>query len=219
MTLNKKLRLFVLQVMIVLGLVACGGEKYFPDKQKAYRYSSEISALYLPSDLHDNSIDDDIAIDASLEVPEQEQAFVQEPQRLVSQIGERRGKVELVSYQGGATRLMILEPYTRSWFIVGKALSRLRLEVTNRNKIDGAYSVRYDPRQEEIEDGSLLNEFEYFFGEDLHQDELYHIRLAENGPASTEIIVLDEQNMPLSKDAGLSLMMMLFDVIKTDIAQ
>ena len=208
-----------LVLILLLNLTACSTVKsYFPDKQKDYRYSAEISALNLPSDLSENAIEEGATIDQSAlapgEAPQQEQA-----QRLKSQIGERRGRVELVSYQGGATRLIILEPFSRSWFIVGKALSRLSMEVTSRNQIDGAYSVRYDPQEKEIEDGSLVNEFEYFFGDDLHQDEEYHIRLAEIGPNDTEVIVLDTDNVPLSKGPGLNLMMVLFDVIKTDIAK
>jgi outer membrane protein assembly factor BamC len=209
-----------LTLLLVIYLTACSNVKsYFPDKQKDYRYSAEISALNLPADLSDNSIEEEVSIDPNALAREQDTSGQREAQRLKSRIGERRGRVELVSYQGGATRLVILEPFSRSWFIVGKALSRSKMEVISRNQVDGAYALRYDPRQKEIEDGSLINEIEYFFGEDLHQDEEFNIRLAENGLNNTEVIVLDKDNVPLSKGVGLSLMMLLFDYIKTDISQ
>lgn len=206
----------IVAVLILLAnLAACSSIKhYFPDKQKDYRYTAEISALNLPADLGDNAIEHEQQLAEPAEKGEPTG-----PERLQSRIGERRGRVELVGYGGGAARLLISEPFMRSWFIVGKALSRSALEVTQRNKEEGAYSVRFDPAAKQIKDGSLWNEFEFFFGEELHQDEEYQIRLAENGEHNTEVIVMDTAGKPLSKGPGLSLLMLLFTAIKTDIAQ
>ena len=213
----KLLVLPLLALLTVLNLSACSRvSKYFPDKQKDYRYSAEIAVLHLPRDLNENAIEEPVSFVGSGLTPEEQQ---QAKENLKSQIGEQRGRVELVGFAGGATRLLIHEPFSRSWYVVGKALSRSALEVTNRNQLDAAYIVQYDPNEKTIEDGSLMNEFDYFFGEDLHQDEEYQIRLADNGANHTEVIITDKDSVPLSDGAGLSLMVLLFDAIKNDIAK
>ena len=211
---NKFLTVCLLGTAILLNISACSNVKsYFPDKQKDYRYSAEISALNLPSDLGDNAIDDTVSVEEKSAAAGQEG----DPERLQSGIGGRNGRVELVSFAGGATRLLIQEPFSKSWYILGKALSRSAMEVTERNQEEGAYIVQYDPKDREVEDGSIWNDVMFFFGDDLHQDQEFHLRLAENGINSTEVIVLDEKDVPLSKGAGLTLLIVLFDAIKTDI--
>lgn len=211
---DKFLTVCLLGTAILLNISACSDVKnYFPDKQKDYRYSAEISALNLPSDLGDNAIDDTVSVEEKSAAAEQEG----DPERLQSGIGGRKGRVELVSFAGGATRLLIQEPFSRSWYILGKALSRSAMEVTERNQEEGAYIVQYDPSDREVEDGSIWNDVMFFFGDDLHKDQEFHIRLAENGINSTEVMVLDEKDVPLSKGAGLTLLIVLFDAIKTDI--
>ncbi len=208
--------------LVFSGLISCSSIKpYFPDKQKDYRYSQEISPLRLPEDLTERKavVPEEPTIVSENPEP---QDFSQEPEQdkkyRQSQIGGKRGRVELVGFDGGALRLIIYEPLKRTWYIVGKALSRQAVEVTERNQAAGSYTIQFDPDKKEIEDGSLWNEFEFFFGEDKHQDQKFHIILAEDGPR-TEVVVTDEQGNPQSEGSGLGVLFMLFETIKKDLTQ
>jgi len=204
------------------GVISCSSIKpYFPDKQKDYQYSQEISPLRLPADLTEQKVTiPEKTVDLS-ETPEPKDFSVeaeQENKNRQSQIGGKRGRVELVGFDGGAIRLIVYEPLKRTWYIVGKALSREAVEVTERNQAAGSYTIQFDPDKKQIEDGSLWNEFEFFFGEDKHQDQKFHIILAEDGPR-TEVVVTDEQGNPQSEGTGLGVLFMLFETIKKDLTQ
>ena len=208
--------------VVLSGVISCSSVKpYFPDKQKDYRYSQEISPLRLPEDLTERKAVVPVEPTIVSENPEP-QDFSQEPKQdkkyRQSQLGGKRGRVELVGFDGGALRLIIYEPLKRTWYIVGKALSRQAVEVTERNQAAGSYTIQFDPDKKEIEDGSLWNEFEFFFGEDKHQDQKFHIILAEDGPR-TEVVVTDEQGNPQSEGSGLGVLFMLFETIKKDLTQ
>ncbi len=220
----KKSRQFgFLGVLFILsGAISCTSIKpYFPDKQKDYRYSQEISELRLPADLAEQKV---TVSEKKVDFPEKSEPqdfskeLDQDKKYRQSQIGGKRGRVELVGFDGGALRLIVYEPLKRTWYIVGKALSREAVEVTERNQAAASYTIQFDPDKKEIEDGSLWNEFEFFFGEDKHQDQKFHIILAEDGPR-TEVVVTDEQGNPQSEGVGLGVLFMLFETIKKDLTQ
>ena len=100
--------------------------------------------------------------------------------------------------------------------IVGKALSRQSIEVTERNQPSGSFTIQFDPTNLEVEEGTLWDEFEFFFGEEKHQDQQFHILLADNGQ-KTEVVVTDEKGMPQTKGPGLGVLVVLFESIKEDL--
>ncbi len=208
--------------VVLSGVISCSSVKpYFPDKQKDYRYSQEISPLRLPEDLTKSKAvlpEEPTDVSENSEAQDFSQEQEQDKKYRQSQLEGKRGRVELVGFDGGALRLIVYEPLKRTWYIVGKALSRQAVEVTERNQTAGSYTIQFDPDKKEIEDGSLWNEFEFFFGEDKHQDQKFHIILAEDGPR-TEVVVTDEQGNPQSEGSGLGVLFMLFETIKKDLTQ
>lgn len=193
--------------MALTNLTACGWIKsQFPDKGKDYYYSSEIPPLYVPPELANNRIDSQAGVietGVNDQVPET-------PRVIVDQ-------VRLMELQGGATRIQINEPFDRAWRIVGKALSRQALEITDRNLADGVYYVQYDPNAHTVEDGTIWDELVFFFGEDQSQEKEYRVRLAQN-QQFTEVIVTDDNDVPLSDGPGLKLLKSIFKAIQADYA-
>ncbi len=127
-------------------------------------------------------------------------------------------QVELVDADEGTKRLRIGASSARAWRMVGKALSRKSIEVTNRNQEEKLFNVQYDPDKQEVEDGSIMDEVSFFFqGFDLNEQE-YVLKLVENNQ-QTEVIVMDKDQKPVANAGSLSLLMLLHDTIKSDLAK
>ena len=127
-------------------------------------------------------------------------------------------QLELVDADQGTKRLRIGAPSTRAWRMVGKALSRKSIEVTNRNQEEGLFHVQYDPNKQEVEDGSILDEVRFFFkGFEITEQE-YVVKLVENNQ-QTDVVVLDKEQKPVADAGSLSLLMLLHDTIKSDLAK
>ncbi len=217
-----KIQQFVTILAITtLFLVSCSSVKsYFPDKQKDYRYSREIADLRLPSDLSEHRIKEltiDPDLPAKIKQQEVTEVVEQAEETRQSQIGEQKARVELAGFNGGALRLIVGESFKRTWYIVGKALSRQSVEVTERNQPGGSYTIQFDPAKQEAEEGSIWDEFDFFFGEERHHEQQFHVLLADNGQ-TTEVVVTDKKGIPQSKGAGMGVLVVLFESIKEDLA-
>ena len=207
MKLNALIGLF-----IVLNLTACGGMKnYFPDKEKDYQLTTEIPELKIPADLTDNTIQKAVVIES----PHTEN---KETEDVAAESSDSKAtiQVDLVEYSDGATKIRIEDGMERSWRTVGKALSTHSIEITDRNELERVYYVQYDADFKEIEDGSIWDEVLFIFGADPANEEAFKIRLAGNNQL-TEVIVLDADDQPLSKGAGLKLLKLLYKTIKDDL--
>lgn len=195
---------------------ACSRIKsYFPDKEKDYQFTTEIPELQVPEDLQDHAIKEKSLIPQQIyETTEYEQ--VSEPNNEEKPVFI---PVELLEFDGGATRLRIEESIERAWRYVGKALSRQSIEIINRNDEQFMYIVQYDPDAKDIEDGSIWDELVFLFGDDPAQEKEFRIRLTEKNQKMTEVIVLDENDVPISQGAGLRLLNLLKDTINQDLAK
>lgn len=216
-TIPKSITLLVL----FLSISACSSIKsYFPDKQKEYVNSVEIAPLVIPPDL------------STPVIPEEEAAVVETVSETVGDedVEKKSNKknskkeekseperVRLISYAGGATRLQIDEPFVQAWRTVGKSLTRKSLEIIDRNINDGLFLIQYDPNEKDIEDGSLWDEVVFLFGDDKSNEQEYQIRLVEDR-GITEVLVLDQQGTPQSQGVGLTLLNLMHDTIKADLA-
>lgn len=186
----------------------------FPDKEKEYQLTTEIPALIIPSDLSGYDNQPSSAIPSYPSIIDQQQPA----EETAVETDEKKSvvHVELVEYSGGAPRIRIEDSLQRTWRIVGKALSRNAIEITNRNEDESFYTVQYDADFKGVEDGSLWDEVLFIFGNDPANEQEYKIRLAENGML-TEIIVLDNKDLPQSKGNGFKLLRLLYKTIKADL--
>jgi len=192
----QKMRLIrVLTVFIGLQLTACS--YFFPDKEKDYLYSKEISALEIPPELRAEEKPNTQISEKS--VPKSfayEVVLVTEPEQ---------------------TFLRVNSSFAHVWRIVGKALTEVNVEVTDKNRAQAVYYVQYDPElQDADKDGSYWQELVFMFSSDIHQELPYQIFL-ESSEDNTHIFVRDKSAKVLSEDKGLQLLRLIFDTINKDI--
>jgi outer membrane protein assembly factor BamC len=218
---TSKYWLFVLVAFSTLNLSACSTIKsWFPDKEKDYHYHKELPALEYPPDLQPkpdrqrNSSDNSKFIKQQ-QASEDAKDRVNQEQPDDAEISNNLATVRMVEYDDGSVRIQIDSSLKRAWPIVGKALSRNAIEITDRNRSEAVYFVQYDPEVEKYEDGSILDEIDFFFGDDPRQEKEYHIRLAEDKNL-TEVMVADEKDQPLTEGDGIKLLNLLYETIKAD---
>lgn len=188
---------------------------YFPDKEKDYQLTKEIPALIIPSDLSGNKTypvsdsfsDSDNALSHD-DSANKESVFVKDE--------NQKTTVDLIKYSDKTTRLRITNNFIRSWRIVGKALSRHSIEITNRDVLKGVYFVQYDPDFKKVEDGSLWDEVLFIFGSDPAKEREFKVKLGENSEG-TEVVVIGDHDMELSEEHSLALLKLLYETIKKDL--
>ncbi|WAK01358.1 outer membrane protein assembly factor BamC [Methylobacter sp. YRD-M1] len=207
-------------VAAVLGnLTACGYIKsYFPDKEKDYQFTTEIPPLKLPPDLDKNaalSAPTADSVEASAPASEQAQAAPVEPSAEEEAETPRVIPVELVKFESGETRLRIGAPVSKAWRMVGKALSRKSLEVTERNQEDALYRIQYDPDEQPPEDGSLWDEVVFMFKGVQANEKEYILKLVANN-RHAEVAVLDKDRQPITEGPGLKLLTLLQETLAAD---
>lgn len=209
-----KFRLFFL-VAVLVNVSACSTIKsLFPDKEKDYQFTTEIPPLVLPTDLAGDSI----ASAKAAPAPEATATATAPQTETVPEIDRKLIQVELVDAEEGTKRLRIGAPSARAWRMVGKALSRKSIEVTNRNQEEKLFNVQYDPDKQEVEDGSIMDEANFFLNGFVLTEQEYVLKLVEHNQ-QTEVIVLDKDQKPVADKMSLSLLMLLHDTIKSDSAK
>lgn len=224
-------------ILLLLSVSACTWIKnYFPDKSKEYQLASEIPALIIPPDLPSGThthkpkpsiINKEAKIQQILaDTKKKENSHWNqvapekaEPRAVEIEAAENKATiyVELIEYSGGETRIRIKDGIEKIWRTVGKALSRHSIEIIDRDALDHVYFVQYDANFTKVEDGSLWDEVVFIFGSDPAQEEEFRVKLVEYG-GFIEIIVLDDNNIPLSTGMGLKLLKTLYRTIKEDLA-
>jgi outer membrane protein assembly factor BamC len=211
---------FQLIIVLILLATACSQVKsYFPDKEKDYQLSTEISPLQIPQDLQHHAVKNAPMVSEPIYRPQpvqQTQSVIKDTEQI--EPAPSFIPVELVDYDGGATRLRIEEPVARAWRFVGKALSHHAIEIVSRDEASFLYVVQYDPDAKKVEDGSIWDEVIFLFGDDPAQEQAYKVRLAEKNAQMTEVIILDSADKPLSKGDALSLLKLLKNSINKDLA-
>jgi outer membrane protein assembly factor BamC len=235
---NFNFKTLTLVGVVSINLTACSYIKsLFPDKEKDYQYTAAIPPLIIPNDLkqssssgasmpklpEETSQNDSAATDAKATGSES-QADTQNTESAapVVEAEEKYEKisVELVKFNDGENRLRLGLENPRAWRLVNKALSRKSIEVTNRNQAEGYFVVQYDPDEKQIEDGSLWDETVFLFSGFHGNEKEYYLKLEERD-RKTDVIILDEEQQPLSDDdggAGLKLLTLLQETINADLA-
>lgn len=239
---NSKIGSFLISATVLINLSACSYVKsFFPDKEKDYQYTTEIPPLILPDDLNKNSLSGAStttppsppvsanagtnlapAVVVAPAAPLTTEAAVTKPTLATPSESEtiidpKLITVERVNFDNGENRLRINVPFARTWRIVGKALSRKSIEVTERNQEAGVFTVQYDPDEQKVEDGSYWNEVVFMFSGIQSNEKTYLLKLEEKNQ-QTDIVVVDEEQQPLSDATSFKLLTLLQETIKADLA-
>ncbi|MDP1666919.1 MAG: outer membrane protein assembly factor BamC [Methylobacter sp.] len=211
-----KIRSFII-VAALVNVSACSTIKnLFPDKEKDYQFTTEIPPLTIPPDLAGGSIANAPAAAQAAEAADV--ATTVPSTEPVPTVDRKLIQVDLVDADQGTKRLRIGAPSTIAWRMVGKALSRKSIEVTNRNQEEGLFHVQYDPNKKEVEDGSIWDEVVFLFtGFEITEQE-YVLKLVENDQ-QTDVIIMDKEQKPVADATSLSLLTLLHDTIKSDLAK
>ncbi|PPD49707.1 MAG: hypothetical protein CTY13_02965 [Methylobacter sp.] len=225
---RKLLSRFFIFVMLMF-LSACSYvQSLFPDKERDYQFTTEIPSLILPPDLNRSA---NAAAAAPAKVPaaevvadgsattEAEVSQATEPTEAEPSVDQKTIQVELVKSEQGENRLRIGAPLAQAWRIVGKALSRKSMEVTQRLQAENSFVVQYNPNEEKVEDDSIWDELKFMFGGFEPGDKEYVVELQDIDEQVTEVLVTDKEKQSSAGDGvGLSLLTLIKDTIKSDLA-
>lgn len=213
---------------VIVALPACSmiGDM-FPDKQKNYRYSSELPDLEIPPDL-DSPSDDSNKIGSSKQTHSLQDTYsandatsntdaktksakadtsTQSKGKKHKPVSHNDNNVTLAQNLENAALIEIQEPYEEAWNDVGRALGRLKLEISDQNQSDGVYYVYYGgvPPKKPGEETSFWDDVGSLFSSDADQAKEYRIKL-EDKDSTTNVYVMDQEGKAISDGAGLGLL-------------
>lgn len=186
----------------------------FPDKQKQYKYSSEIPPLEIPPDLHASTIEraDDRSAGEEEERSDRDgssaekRTGTQEPSNgPPATLAQNSDDIPLIELEG---------PYAEAWNDIDKALGRLKLEVSDRNRSDGVYYVYFSGDDKPYEDRGLLADLASFFSGSETPVKEYRVKL-ESRRDVTVVYVLDQEGKPQTEGPGFELLKRLHQTLQS----
>jgi uncharacterized lipoprotein len=167
---------------------------WFPDKQKQYRYHSEIPPLEIPPDLTSTAIEGAVGggEPGSAEKPV-EAIEVPDPK---STLAEDLRDVPLIEVEA---------PFDEAWRSVVRALGRAKIEVTDEDRSRGVFDVRFAPAEKpQTEEGGWFSRW-FGLGSEGSPAGAFRVHVEQKGEA-TVVFVTDEQDQPQTKGPGLDLL-------------
>lgn len=235
---NKKVPLRRMAASVILcGLSACSTIKsWFPDKERDYQFTSEIPELIVPEDLKNKGLSVAAAPAATPAASEMETEAetggvspepgsatagepAAEPQTATENAEPQQTAAADTQTAAGVSSLQIDQAKTPATRIVGRALTRQKVEIVERNVDKGYFYVKYDPNAVEAKDDSIWDEFNFLFGDDPSQEREYRVSVRGLGPQMSEVTVQDEQGKSLSTPAANALLKLITDGINQVVDQ
>lgn len=217
--------------LILCGLPACSTIKsWFPDKERDYQFTTEIPELIVPEDLKNKGLAAPTAAPvateavASAKAPDLENApqtneAKAEPQTVAEDAELQQDAASETHATGGVSSLQIDQAKMPATRMVGRALTRQKVEIVERNVDKGYFYVKYDPNAVEAKDDSIWDEFNFLFGDDPSQEKEYRISVRGLGPQMSEVTVQDEQGKSLSTPAANALLKLITEGINQAVDQ
>jgi outer membrane protein assembly factor BamC len=216
-----------LAILVLLQFsTACSTIKsWFPDKERDYQFISEIAPLIIPDDLKAKTAS--LAMPVSNgRTPEQMAAAAvaqaaKEAQAVATPAKKTEPETKAPSKQAagsGVSSLQIDQSQTQAARLVGRALSRQKLEIVERNIDKGYFYIKFDPKAVKAEDKDFWDELNFMFGEDPSNEQEYRISLQEIAPQTTEVTIQDGDGKSLSNSIATNLLKLIAEAINQDIA-
>ncbi len=121
------------------------------------------------------------------------------------------------------TVLTIKKLFDRSWDVVGRALELKKIEITDKNREQGVYFVKYDPTDDS--GSTIFGNVKVFIFEDTYEEAEYKLHVAWYETATevraeminkTDDASYEDGEAP--KDGSAKLIKALYDVIKEKMA-
>lgn len=217
-----------LAILILLQFsTACSTIKsWFPDKERDYQFRSEIAPLIIPDDLKAKTASlsmpvsngrtpEQMAAAAVAQATKEAQAVATPAKKTES---ETKAPPPPKSAGPAVSSLQIDQSPTQSARLVGRALSRQKLEIVERNIDKGYFYIKFDPHAVKAEDKDFWDELNFMFGEDPSNEQEYRISLQEIAPQTTEVTIQDSDGKSLSNSIATNLLKLIAEAINQDIA-
>ena len=224
---NNQLMLRGLAVSVLAcSLSACSTIKsWFPDKERDYQFTSEIPELIVPEDLKHKGMASLTRAEPAVTVAQantdtaganadsaaQSAATVEPDASVPSETAADSQPV--ASIANGASSLQIDQGKIPATRMVGRALTRQRLEITERNVDKGFFYVKFDPNAAKVSDDGFFDEFNFMFGDDPSQEQEYRITVHGLSPQMSEVIIGDNEGKLLSNAAANALLKLITEGI------
>lgn len=166
----------------------------FPDKQKQYRYHSEIPPLEIPPDLTSTTIEGAVA-GGERDVAEKPAEPAEVPDAK-STLAEDLRDVPLIEVEA---------PFDEAWRSVVRALGRAKIEVTDEDRSRGVFDARFAPSEKPQADERGWFSRWFGLGSENSSAGAFRVHVEQKGQV-TVVFVTDEQDQPQTKGPGLDLL-------------
>lgn len=167
---------------------------FFPDKQKQYRYHSEIPPLEIPPDLTSTTIEGAVAGG--------ERKIVEKPAEPAEVLDPKSALVEDLR---DVPLIEVKAPFDEAWRSVVRALGRAKIEVTDEDRSRGIFDVRFAPSEKpQADEGGWFSRW-FGLGSENSSAGVFRVHVEQKGQA-TMVFVTDEQDRPQIQGLGLDLL-------------
>ncbi len=227
-------------IACALSLSGCSTlQSWFPDKEKDYQFTTELPQLVIPSDLVQKSA---LPTRSSVETPTAKSVESVAPQKIApkknitptiektaplvnrpaledAETELSRNEIQVSLTHENAPTLNLNVPSVRAWRIVGKALSRSGIEVTNRDQTNGKIHIQIaDSKPKTESEKSLLDDTLSVFDGFVSNETGYVLQFRETN-SKTAVTVLSTELQPLMDGADNKVLLILFEAIKADLSK
>ncbi|MGR9107586.1 MAG: outer membrane protein assembly factor BamC [Gammaproteobacteria bacterium] len=214
---------FVLLWSLFTGIQGCSFESILPDRQKEYKYSTEIPPLEVPPDLSTSSIEN------SSERP----SFRPAESTAGTRPGETRRSATIealpetareeesgsqVEQSEEGAYINIQERFPIAWRMVGRALSRLEIEVEDLNRSEGLYYIIFEDKRNRQVDDSFWASLAFWNSANAIEEQRFQV-LVEDHSETTEVRIRDDEGQVLAGGTGLDLLRMIQKKINEQISE
>jgi hypothetical protein len=176
----------------------------FPDKQKQYRYHSEIPPLEIPPDLSSSTIEGAVASAAQAEALHPKEDSVPRAAVEPPEAGEPDPETTLAQDMSDVPLIEIEAPFEDAWRSVNRALGRAKIEVVGEDRAKGIFEVHYNGTgQRAPEDEGWFSG--WFGGGGDNISSAFRVHVEQKGKI-TQVFVTDGRDAPQQSGQGLELL-------------
>ncbi|MEI6746915.1 MAG: outer membrane protein assembly factor BamC [Methylococcaceae bacterium] len=231
--------------LIACGLSVSGCstiQSWFPDKEKDYQFTTELPPLVIPADLVQKpsvparattaepimakAVEPDTPkksaakmIAPAIEKIEKPAPMVNRPVLTDTETELSRNEIQVSLTHENAPTLNLNVPAVRAWRIVGKALSRSGIEITNRNETSGQIDIQVaDSKPKTEPEKSLWDTTVSAFNPFAENEKSYVLQFHETNE-KTAVTLLNAELKPLTDGTDNKVLTILFDAIKADLSK
>jgi outer membrane protein assembly factor BamC len=223
-------------VCVVIGTSGCSTlQSWFPDKEKDYQFTTELPPLVIPTDLVQkisvpakkitptaaNSVGaitpKKLAAKKIESVIEKIAAVENRPTLTDAETELNRNEIQVSLTHENAPTLNLNVPLVRAWRIVGKALSRSGIEVTNRGQDSGQIYIQFVEAKQQPEKSLWDNTISVF--NPFSENEQSYILQFHEANLKTSVTVLTPELQTITDGLDNKILLILFDAIKTDLSK